>query len=78
MITKHWAILSRGEAVAEHEDLYTILIEHGIKPAEFVIYATVRSFLKSQGISDDHPVAFHAGRYVGTKDAVLTYLQVNR
>jgi hypothetical protein len=75
---QHWAILSRGEGVAEHEDLYTILIEYGIKPAEFVIYSTVRSFLASQGISDSHPVAFHAGRIVGTKEAVLKYLQVGR
>ena len=72
----HWAIMSRGEQIADHEKLYTLLIESGIKPVEFAVYGAFRSFLKSQGLSEMEPIAWHNGRCIGTHDEVARYLGV--
>lgn len=72
----HWAILSRGEQIKEHEQLYTLLLESGIRPREFIIYAEMRAFIASQGLSEIEPIAFHNGRYVGTLNEVARYLGV--
>lgn len=75
-LRENWAIMSRGEQIADHEALYTLLLESGIKPAEFVIYGSFRSFIKSQGLSEHEPIAFHHGRYVGPLKEVARYLGV--
>lgn len=74
----NWAVMSRGEQIADHEKLYTLLLESGIKPREFIIYAELRGFLASQGLSEMEPIAFHNGRYVGKYDEVSKYLGVTK
>lgn len=75
-LRENWAILSRGEQIRAHEDIYTLLIESGIKPAEFVIYGELRGFIMSQGLTESEPIAFHHGRYIGGIKDVARYLGV--